>query len=145
MAAGHDTSANILSWTVYIMATRQELQDRLREEMLRELGHETDLAYSQIEALPFLDSFLRETLRVYASGQYFALPRGKPTGRERLILTLFCSYDDAPANRKRRDDLWHIHPEGYDLRHRAARDTDEPADLGRGRGRVQARPVGESQ
>lgn len=69
MAAGHDTSANILSWTVYIMATKQELQERLREEMLRELGHEKDLAYSQIEALSFLDSFLRETLRVYASGQ----------------------------------------------------------------------------
>ena len=51
------------------MATKQDLQDRLRAEMLRELGQETDLAYSQIEALPFLDNFLRETLRVYASGK----------------------------------------------------------------------------
>lgn len=71
MAAGHDTSANILSWAVYIMATRQEIQDKLREEMFRELGRETtatDVSYSQIEALPYLDNFLRETLRVYASG-----------------------------------------------------------------------------
>ncbi|KAK7751740.1 hypothetical protein SLS62_006225 [Diatrype stigma] len=70
MAAGHDTSANILSWAVYIMATKQDIQDKLREEMFRELGQgttATDLSYAQIEALPYLDNFLRETLRVYAS------------------------------------------------------------------------------
>ncbi|RYO87230.1 hypothetical protein DL766_009156 [Monosporascus sp. MC13-8B] len=67
MAAGHDTSANILSWSVYIMATKQDIQDKLREEMLRELGEAPEPAYDQIEALPYLDNFTRETLRVYAS------------------------------------------------------------------------------
>lgn len=72
MAAGHDTSANILSWSVYIMATKQDIQDKLRGEMFRKLGQgtaATDLSYALIEALPYLDNFLRETLRVYASGQ----------------------------------------------------------------------------
>ncbi|RYP18748.1 hypothetical protein DL765_003770 [Monosporascus sp. GIB2] len=67
MAAGHDTSANILSWSVYVMATKQDIQDKLREEMLRELGEAPEPTYDQIEALPYLDNFTRETLRVYAS------------------------------------------------------------------------------
>ncbi|RYP27267.1 hypothetical protein DL768_011253 [Monosporascus sp. mg162] len=67
MAAGHDTSANILSWSLYILATKQDIQDKLREEMLRELGEVPEPTYAQIEALPYLDNFTRETLRVYAS------------------------------------------------------------------------------
>ncbi|RYP91722.1 hypothetical protein DL770_002163 [Monosporascus sp. CRB-9-2] len=67
MAAGHETSANILSWSLYIMATKQGIQDKLREEMLRELGEAPEPTYAQIEALPYLDNFTRETLRVYAS------------------------------------------------------------------------------
>ncbi|RYP39457.1 hypothetical protein DL767_002191 [Monosporascus sp. MG133] len=67
MAAGHDTSANILSWSLYIMATKQDIQDKLREEMLLELGEAPEPAYAQIEALPYLDNFTRETLRVYTS------------------------------------------------------------------------------
>lgn len=54
------------------MATKQEIQDKLRGEMFRKLGQgttATDLSYAQIEALPYLNNFLRETLRVYASGQ----------------------------------------------------------------------------
>ncbi|RYP81783.1 hypothetical protein DL769_001823 [Monosporascus sp. CRB-8-3] len=67
MAAGHDTSANILSWSLYVMATKQDIQDKLREEMVRELGEASEPTYAQIEALPYLDNFTRETLRVYAS------------------------------------------------------------------------------
>ena len=49
------------------MATKQDIQDKLREEMLRELGEAPEPTYAQIEALPYLDNFTRETLRVYAS------------------------------------------------------------------------------
>ena len=90
MAAGHDTSANILSWSVYIMATKQDLQDRLRAEMFRELGDESEPTYSQIEALPFLDNFLRETLRVYASGKSIPLSQSTFNSVERLKCRLPC-------------------------------------------------------
>ena len=90
MAAGHDTSANILSWSVYIMATKQDLQDKLRAEMFRELGDESEPTYSQIEALPFLDNFLRETLRVYASGKSIPLSQSTFKSFEQLRYLLLC-------------------------------------------------------
>lgn len=54
---------NGVSWAVYGLATVPSSQDRLREELL---AVKTDIpTYDEINALPYLDAVVRETLRVF--------------------------------------------------------------------------------
>ncbi|KAI0174420.1 cytochrome P450 [Pestalotiopsis sp. NC0098] len=66
MAAGHDTSANVLSWSLLIMAEHQNSQQSLRNEMLDLFRTTPDPTYSQIDSLTYLENFIKETLRVYS-------------------------------------------------------------------------------
>jgi PHYB activation tagged suppressor 1 len=36
--AGHDTTAHLLTWAMFLLGTHPEWQQRLREEVLRECG-----------------------------------------------------------------------------------------------------------
>lgn len=65
MAAGHDTSANMLSWSCHIMATRQDIQDKLREEID---SLEPDASFTELDKLPYFDGFVKESMRVYPPG-----------------------------------------------------------------------------
>lgn len=65
MAAGHDTSANMLSWSCYILATRQDVQDRLRAELG---AAPPDASFAELDRLPYLDGFVKESMRVYSPG-----------------------------------------------------------------------------
>lgn len=65
MAAGHDTSANMLSWSCYILATRQDIQDRLRAE-LDTVSH--DAPFAELDKLPYLECFAKECMRIYCPG-----------------------------------------------------------------------------
>lgn len=67
--AAMDTSSSALSRILYLLAEHQDVQDKLRSELLeakKNNGGE-ELDYDQIVALPYLDAVCRETLRVYAS------------------------------------------------------------------------------
>lgn len=66
MAAGHDTSANMLSWSCYIMATRQDVQDILRQE-INSLGH--DASFAELDRLSYFDAFVKESMRMYPPGK----------------------------------------------------------------------------
>ncbi|RYP74893.1 hypothetical protein DL769_003914 [Monosporascus sp. CRB-8-3] len=61
MAAGHDTSANMLSWSLYILALHPDIQDKLRREV-NELPQNP--SYTDLDRLPYLDNFCRESLRL---------------------------------------------------------------------------------
>ncbi|KAK7934579.1 cytochrome P450 3A5 [Apiospora marii] len=71
LSGGHDTSANVLSWSVYTLATKPDMQERLRHEIL-ELSDRASAtppcfpsSFAEIDALPYLHNFAREVLRVY--------------------------------------------------------------------------------
>lgn len=66
MAAGHDTSANMISWSLYILVLHQDIQDKLRDEA-RQLPDTP--TYAELEKLPYLENFVRESLRVYPTGE----------------------------------------------------------------------------
>ncbi|HKU66546.1 MAG TPA: cytochrome P450 [Candidatus Baltobacteraceae bacterium] len=51
--AGHETTANALTWTWYLLAKYPAVRSRLREELTRD------------EQTPYLDAVLNETLRLY--------------------------------------------------------------------------------
>ncbi|KAF7515237.1 hypothetical protein G7054_g14677 [Neopestalotiopsis clavispora] len=65
MAAGVDTSANMLAWSAYIFATQHDIQDTLRAEIIQLLGKNPHPSFAEIDRLPYLTWFIKESLRVY--------------------------------------------------------------------------------
>lgn len=67
IVAGHETTSTQTTWALFALAQRPDLQGRLREELR---GVETDTPSAdelESEYLPFLDSVVRETLRLHAA------------------------------------------------------------------------------
>ena len=64
--AAMDTTSNALSATLWRLAQNQDIQDRVRREILaaRELYGGSDIPYDDLVSLPVLDAICRETLRV---------------------------------------------------------------------------------
>ncbi|KAI8952274.1 cytochrome P450 3A5 [Xylaria longipes] len=64
-SAGHESTANTLSWALYVLATRHGIQDKLRTEARALLKSNSNPTYDEINGLPYLHNFVREVLRVY--------------------------------------------------------------------------------
>jgi len=61
--AGHETTANALTWTLFLLAAQPELQEELAEEARTALGGKS--METLIDQLPRLRLFLMESLRLY--------------------------------------------------------------------------------
>jgi cytochrome P450 len=64
--AGHETTANAVTWTLYLLSEQPELQDRAAEESAAALGNRADDS-DLPDRLPLLRRILEETLRLYPS------------------------------------------------------------------------------
>uniref|UniRef100_A0A0D9X1X1 Cytochrome P450 n=1 Tax=Leersia perrieri TaxID=77586 RepID=A0A0D9X1X1_9ORYZ len=62
--AGHDTTSHLLTWTMFLLSTHQEWQEKIREEVIMECGHEVPNG-DVLNKLKLLNMFLLETLRLY--------------------------------------------------------------------------------
>lgn len=62
--AGHETSANALTWALYLLAQHPAIASRLLNELDREL-HGEPPAPSDFERLPYLEWVVKEVLRLY--------------------------------------------------------------------------------
>ncbi|TDZ41262.1 Cytochrome P450 monooxygenase FUM15 [Colletotrichum trifolii] len=76
IAGGHETTGTTLMWVTYILATRPDIQSRLKKEVFalcagKPRGWEP--SYEEIEHLTYVNNFLRETLRYYSPAIF--LPR----------------------------------------------------------------------
>lgn len=68
LAAGHETTASALQWSVYLLAQHQEVQTALREEVSRTLSAAYDNGTDREKAIDgnaFLTAVCNETLRLY--------------------------------------------------------------------------------
>ncbi|HMS82940.1 MAG TPA: cytochrome P450 [Nitrospira sp.] len=63
-AAGHETTANALAWTWYLLATHHEAKARFHEEVDRVLQGRTPTA-EDLEHLPYTRAIFEESLRLY--------------------------------------------------------------------------------
>ncbi|VAI24395.1 unnamed protein product [Triticum turgidum subsp. durum] len=63
--AGHDTSSHMLSWTMLLLSTHPECEQKLREEVVRECGNEVPTG-DVLNKLKLVNMFLLETLRLYS-------------------------------------------------------------------------------
>ena len=62
--AGHETTANLMSWMLHVCMLRPQLWDELRAEADTVCGDEP-LSHSHLTNLPILDAVINETLRFF--------------------------------------------------------------------------------
>jgi cytochrome P450 len=64
--AAMDTTSNALSRIIHLLSTHQDVQSKLREEIVdaRSRHGHGNLGYDELVALPYLDAICRETLRL---------------------------------------------------------------------------------
>ncbi|CAG8148898.1 unnamed protein product [Penicillium salamii] len=72
LAAGHETVAATFSWSIYLLATHQSIQDRLRAEIrssvdVTEMDIEDEKMAELLRSLPLLNAVCAETIRIYPS------------------------------------------------------------------------------
>lgn len=65
-SAGHESTANTISWALYALSTRHEIQGLLRAEVMTLLKYNPTPTYEEITGLPYLNNFVREVLRLYS-------------------------------------------------------------------------------
>ena len=121
--AGHETTANALSWTLFLLAAQPELQEELAVEARTALaGGDDDVA----ERLPRLRLFLSESLAALSAGAAVRPPGDRPgparrmggeAGRHRFHLAVAAAPPSGAVGRSRR------------LRHRPLRRQERPAPL----------------
>ena len=61
--AAMDTSVNSLSRIIHLLVQHPDMQEKVRKEiMAASAGH--DIPFDELMALPYLDTVVRETMRV---------------------------------------------------------------------------------
>ncbi|KAI0023455.1 cytochrome P450 3A5 [Xylariomycetidae sp. FL0641] len=65
LAAGHETTSGTLAWSLYVLATRPDVQEKLRAEIERIGTEKLDLA--TVEGLHYLNIFFQEIVRVHST------------------------------------------------------------------------------
>jgi cytochrome P450 len=63
-SAGHETTANALSWTWYLLAKHPEVRVRLQDELTRVLNGRSPTV-DDLPRLPYIQAVFEETLRLY--------------------------------------------------------------------------------
>jgi cytochrome P450 len=64
LVAGHETSSNALSWLLYLLSSRPDCIDRVRQEFDSVLG-DRPLSYSDVPKFQFTTQVIMEALRLY--------------------------------------------------------------------------------
>lgn len=120
MLAGHETTATLLSWTFYALATNDEARTKLVAEVDRVLEGRTEIWPDDVRAMPYLNSVLSETLRLYSPAYVIArhVEADQRVGTDAglvelkkettLIMTPFMTH--------RRDAQWGTDASGFDAK-----------------------------
>lgn len=62
--AGMDTTSSLLVRILYHLSTHQDVQSKLRQEIVEARNSHGDLEYDELGDLPYLDAVCRETMRL---------------------------------------------------------------------------------
>lgn len=63
--AGEETTAHTLAWTIWLLGSRPEVQERLSQEAVAAFGeHPFPAEYEATERLPYAEAVLRESMRL---------------------------------------------------------------------------------
>ena len=64
LIAGHDTSTALLAWALHLLAVHPEMMAQAVAEVDTVIGRD-DITARHVSKLPYLDTFIKETLRLY--------------------------------------------------------------------------------
>ena len=64
LVAGHETSSNALSWLLYLLSSRPDCLERVRQEFDDVLG-DAPLGHADVPKFPFATQVIQEALRIY--------------------------------------------------------------------------------
>jgi cytochrome P450 len=64
MLAGHETTANTLAWTFYLLGTHPEVQERVVEEVRRVCEGRTP-GFDELARMPYVAQVIKESMRLY--------------------------------------------------------------------------------
>ncbi|KAG9046265.1 hypothetical protein FS837_004762 [Tulasnella sp. UAMH 9824] len=65
LLAARDTTAQLLSWTCYVLALHPDVMDRLRQEVLATYGESEEPTFETVKTLKYLRAVLDEVLRLF--------------------------------------------------------------------------------
>jgi len=60
---GHETTSNSLAWLIAVLASRPEVQQKARQEILEKISGE--VTFDSLKELPYIDGFIKEGLRMF--------------------------------------------------------------------------------
>jgi cytochrome P450 len=66
LVAGHETTSQALTWSLYLLALFPEWQERLREEVRGVTGKDGCIGREDLGNLPLLDAVFQEAMRLYS-------------------------------------------------------------------------------
>jgi cytochrome P450 len=65
LIAGHDTSTAMLAWTLHLLSEHPEVMAQARAEVDAVVGQATTITLDHVNRLDYLDTVIKETLRLY--------------------------------------------------------------------------------
>lgn len=70
LIAGHETTANVLSWIFYLLSQRPDAEQRMHDEARAVLGGRAAFAASDLDRLAYTRRVMQEGLRLYPPGWF---------------------------------------------------------------------------
>lgn len=116
LLAGEDTTAHTLGWTIWLLASRPDVQRRLAEEAAKAFGEERlATEYETTERLSYAEAVLRESMRLKSVVPVMGLePTGDktlrgthtPAGTQLLLLLRHAGSDPAGRSEEFHPERW---------------------------------------
>ncbi|MGE0243580.1 MAG: cytochrome P450 [Nitrososphaeraceae archaeon] len=63
--AGHETTANVLTWTFYLLSEHPEIDARLQKEIYSVFDNKSNISFDDIQKLEYTTKILAESMRLY--------------------------------------------------------------------------------
>lgn len=110
--AGHETTANLLSWTFSLLSKHPEIERRVREEARRVLG-DRDPVLEDVKSLEYTKMVIEEALRLYPPAWVFERQAIAPDTLGGYAIEPGAIIGLCPYVLHRHPDHWE-NPEGFD-------------------------------
>jgi cytochrome P450 len=110
--AGHETTASVLTWAFFILATQWEVLARMREEIDSLVG-DGEIEFEHIKRLPYVRNVFKETLRLYPPITFIPRVAAEDTQVGRFRIRRGAMIMVSPWTIHRHRDLWE-NPHAFD-------------------------------